>query len=252
MSHVAPLSQLLIRWVTGQTIPSRCEFCGTWPTHPSGHPWCKRCGDQWGQPVKRCLQCAIRLDAPGRVCGQCLTTRPALTSCCAAVDYGFPWSDIVLKLKREHGSAWAKPMAGLMWPAIQEHFGVNLPDVWAPIPLHTHKLKIRGHNQAWELTRALARCAVKAGAPNPRLAPHLLRRIHEGHAQHHLHHAQRWANVRDSFELDTMPDQPKSVLLIDDVFTTGATLRAATERLNQQGLTQIHGAVFARTPRHHA
>jgi predicted amidophosphoribosyltransferase len=240
-------------------MPSRCYVCGMWPARPWGRSWCATCEIQWAKAVPRCHRCATRISAHDAVCGACLTKPPTLASCCTAVDYSYPWASIVLQLKGEFGMAWAQPMAHLMWAALQTHFGTQIPTLWAPVPLHPRKLRARGHNQAWALTQALAQCAVASGASAPQLVPDLLLRVREGLPQHALHHAERWANMRNSFALGPGATGPKAgapaqraatgVLLIDDVFTTGATLCAAAQHLGQAFDIPVHAAVFARTRR---
>ena len=257
---MSPITHLLNATRTGWTraLPSRCFVCGVWPARPWGASWCAPCEAKWGRAVSRCQRCAARLYTPGATCGACLIQPPPLASCLAAVDYGYPWANIIVRLKKEHGAAWARPLAELMWPTIEQYFGHNLPTVWAPIALHPSKLRERGHNQAWALAQALSALAKAAQAPPHRLHADLLVRVREGLPQHELKLAARWANMRDSFAAN--PILPKSpvdpdntemtpeVLLVDDVYTTGATLHAAALVLQQQFGAKVHAVVFARTP----
>jgi ComF family protein len=88
-----------------------------------------------------------------------------------------------------------------------------------PIPLHRSRFRERGHNQAEVLARLLSR---RAGVP----WNNSLRRIRNTHTQTTLHRDERFANVFGAFEWIGQPAH-KTVILVDDVVTTGATFEAA-------------------------
>jgi ComF family protein len=106
-----------------------------------------------------------------------------------------------------------------------------------PVPLHAEKLQTRGFNQA-ELIAA-SFCQIT----NLPLRPHGLTRTRSTAAQAGLSKSDRQQNLRDAFTLGPdflrqLPRQP--VLLLDDIYTTGATARSAIATLNQAGI-QVYG-----------
>lgn len=116
-------------------------------------------------------------------------------------------------------------------------------DVIVPVPLHASRLARRGFNQAAILARAIAR-------HGERVAVDLLRRNARSETQAALGREARDDNVRQAFTLrphTTLTD--RSVLLVDDVVTTGATARACSAVLRDAGATHVDVWSLARTPR---
>lgn len=135
------------------------------------------------------------------------------------------------------GSSLAAILAGHRWAHAECY------DVIVPVPLHTSRLARRGFNQAAVLARALARSG-------ERVAVDLLRRDAPTATQAALGRGARDANVRDAFTIRrsaTLTD--RSVLLVDDVVTTGATVRACSRVLRDAGARHVDVWSLARTPR---
>ncbi len=109
----------------------------------------------------------------------------------------------------------------------------------APIPLAPKRLRQRGYNQSDALARALGR---QWRVP---VLPHLLARTRETPTQTALTPETRLANVAGAFAV-ARPRAPSVVILVDDVFTTGATLAEAARALAQAGATRVMGVTFAR------
>ena len=119
---------------------------------------------------------------------------------------------------------------------------VDGPVALVPIPLATRRLRQRGYNQSEVLARALAR---EWRIP---VIPDVLVRTRETPTQTALTPETRLANVAGAFS----PRRGRGVslgrmlVLVDDVFTTGATLAEAARALESAGATRIHGVTFAR------
>ncbi len=120
-----------------------------------------------------------------------------------------------------------------------------------PVPLHRTKHKQRGFNQA----RALAKCAIEAlRKSHPdwllTLAPTTLMRLRSTESQAGLTPRQRRHNVRGAFKLsDPSAVAGKHILIIDDILTTGATARAASQSLMKAGAASVYVATLARARR---
>lgn len=104
-----------------------------------------------------------------------------------------------------------------------------------PVPLHPWREMMREYNQSWELCRELSRAT---GIP----AANLLRRVRRTHAQAGLDRARRLRNLRGAFALRrTLPWRARpdltgsSILLVDDVLTTGSTCHECARVLRRQG-----------------
>ncbi|HEV8385895.1 MAG TPA: ComF family protein [Candidatus Acidoferrales bacterium] len=114
-------------------------------------------------------------------------------------------------------------------------------DVVVPVPLHSSRLQERGYNQAELIARPLAR---RLGLP---LRPVLLVRTRSRPGKLKLTRKERWLTVRGAYAMraDTKIDKVR-VLLVDDVFTTGATLDACARVLRQAGASRVVALTVAR------
>ena len=125
-------------------LPSTCAVCGQWPAQPL----CHDCIDRFA-PAPR--------TAP-------LVPGP-LSTCVAAVAYGYPWSGLLARLKFHDEPGWAGPLSMLMAQAGQHSGGLAACDALVPVPLSHRRLAERGYNQAWELARRLQRPALPRALP---------------------------------------------------------------------------------------
>ena len=120
-----------------------------------------------------------------------------------------------------------------------------------PVPLHRSKYRDRGFNQA----RILGKCAIDAlrkshPASHLALAPSTLMRLRSTSSQAGLTPRQRRNNVRGAFKVSNPSIvRSKSILLVDDILTTGATARAAAQSLIKAGAASVYVATLARARR---
>ena len=108
------------------------------------------------------------------------------------------------------------------------------------VPLHPRKLRERGYNQAGLLARRLS------AVTRLTFRPGTLRRIASGRPQSTLPRGERLRNVRRSFATDSRAAGGRSILLIDDVCTTGSTLEACARTLLAAGAERVCAVVVAR------
>lgn len=196
----------------------------------------------------RCQTCAVPVGQDGSLCGECLTqpTPGTLSRCLAAVDYAYPWDDLIarFKFRDEPGLAGVLAERMLATPGAQDLIAGS--DWLVPVPLKSQRLMSRGYNQAWELVKALRAKLTRATAG----LPDALVRLGDAPDQHSLAREQRLRNLSGAFA--TAPHRVqalrgKRVLLVDDVSTTGTTLHSAALALRQAGVAQVQGLVIART-----
>jgi ComF family protein len=147
-------------------------------------------------------------------------------------------SRAVHQLKYEDHPELAAPLGALLARAAS-HFLARAPADVCPVPLHPSRLRERRYDQAHLLAQALAR------ASGRRLLPDALVRARATERQVGRTEAERDANVQGAFTAPRALEGIR-VLLVDDVFTTGATARAAAEALKGAGATDVWVLTLAR------
>lgn len=236
-----------------RALASQCAVCHSWPARRV----CEPCVARFGQALARCSTCALALPvdlsggrgAPSLQCAACVRQPPPLAACFAAMPYAYPWSDLVARYKFGGDPAWAAVFAGLLLqvPGARAALeGLQAGDWLIPLPLSAQRLQSRGFNQAWELAKALAQQSGTAARADARL----LLRIRDTPPQAQLKREARLRNVKGVFVVDPLRVQPlqgRSVLLVDDVMTSGASLFAAAQALRDAGALAVSAVVFART-----
>ena len=199
-----------------------------------------------------CAACAQTLRHPldGAVCDHCwasirngvalnehLHGRHAVDWIGAVDRYEGRLRDIIHALKYERRRSIARPLGALMRTSGAPL--LNGAAAVVPVPLHPHRERDRGFNQADDLARQL-------GLP---VAP-LLRRVRFTTSQIELPAEERHRNVRDAFRLARIPDPrfriPAVIVLVDDVSTTGATLDACARVLKAGGVKEVRALTAAR------
>ena len=230
-------------------LPSQCAVCHRWPSQQL----CDACLQRFAGQRPRCPRCALprtTSDDGQPCCPQCRSQDWALQACYAAVDYDYPWIDLIRRYKFERQSGYSEMLAPLLLsrPEVAQRLARLTPEDWLlPMPLSAQRLAERGFNQAWELAQVLHR---RSGC-RARLHGRLLIRIRHTEAQTRLDREQRLANVRGAFLVEPLlvpAVQGRTLILVDDVMTSGASLHAAARVLEQAGAARIEALVIARTP----
>jgi ComF family protein len=216
-------------------LPQDCQLCGQ-PN--AGDLLCGPClADLPRLPDPHCPVCALPTPQ-GEVCGECLRHTPHFDATHAAHAYAFPIDQLVQALKYGHQLA----LTGLFARLMQTGSAIEA-DLMIPLPLSPARLRERGFNQAVEIARPLARITglplVLTGAT----------RVHDTAAQASLPWKERRANVRYAFEC-SLDLSGKSVIVVDDVMTTGATLDEFARTLKLHGAARVTNWILARTLKH--
>jgi ComF family protein len=187
--------------------------------------------------------------APGELlCGLCRRIEPAFAR---AVAYGSYESGLreLIQLLKYGGIRPAANVLGRMLAeaiaALESSFPASTMAV-IPVPLHRTKLRQRGFNQAELIACAAIKCSAPSG--RLRLCAGVLERKRETASQIGLTSHQRRENLRGAFGV-AQPETLKGreVLLVDDVYTTGATVSECARVLRRAGATKVWVATVART-----
>lgn len=219
-----------------------CIFCNAEIKNKNEFCCCEKCFDEFLQGRKVCLKCGDSISHKGNYCLACkkeicLNYEFAR----APFEYVGNVKTIVQNLKYSNGKWLAKYMAAFL---AQEYENMNLEtDVIIPVPMHKQKLKIRGYNQTELLAKELSAKINVAYSFNN------LIKTRETTTQTKLNKAERLENLAGSFEVVNREEiVNKNILLIDDVFTTGATIEETSKILKFAGANKIYVLTFAHTP----
>lgn len=213
-------------------LPPRCLLCAGDAGLRSVCPGC--IADLPRLPPERCPVCT--LPSPGgHLCGECLKRPRHFDATHAAYRYAFPNDKLVqaLKYSRRLASADFLAHALLTLPI------ATRPDLILPVPLSAKRLAERGFNQSVELARPLAK---RLGLPLELTA---VRRHKHTTPQASLPWKVRATNIRHAFECD-VDLSGKSIWVVDDVMTTGATLDELARVLKLHGATRVENRVVMR------
>ena len=246
MSILRPVRTAL-REMVAFALPPRCPGCGT--VVGEDHNFCLDCWcslDFLGGPA--CGQCGERIELAYHEdarCGACLADPPPFDRARAAVAYGPIARALALKLKygRRPGIAltMARPMRRVGAAMLEDALVV-------PVPLHRWRIWSRGYNQAALIARALAR-----GTSD--LALDLVERPKRTPPLRGLGRLARERTVQGAFRINpAWKDKVKGrrVVLIDDVYTTGATAKGCARVLKRAGAKEVNLLCWARVVRDEA
>lgn len=175
------------------------------------------------------------------VCSACREKPPAFDMARSAAHFRGAVREMILSLKYG-GATWLRDdLADLLEGCVRARFDFEAIDAVAPVPLHPSRLRKRAYNQSALLGEALA---ARIGAD---FRPNMLERVRATSTQTRLGAARRRANVRDAFAA-AEPEWAagRTVLLVDDVMTTGATLHECARILKSAGATRVWCATIAR------
>ncbi len=190
-----------------------------------------------------CGVCGRRLEGAalpaGFRCGGCRDRRPPYDRLIAGWSYQPPLDEVIRALKFGRLEYLGKHLAESLAPLLD---GALDADLVVPVPLHWRRRLARGYNQAEAIARPLA---ARLGLDLARA----LRRRRATPPQTALERRRRVRNLRGAFAVARRHDpRGRRVLLVDDVFTTGATLEAAAACLKRAGAARVTALAAGRTP----
>jgi ComF family protein len=228
------------RFVLDFALPPRCAGCGT--IVEDMHSFCADC---WTKieflGENGCFICGLPLEATELdQCAVCAAQPPLLARTRAAVAYDDLSRGLAIRLKYGRKVAIARTMARYMAPLISHSDEIVL----VPVPLHRSRLWWRGFNQSALVARELSR----------RLSlehdPFALRRIKRTPRLKGMSPAQRRKAVSGAFKIaDQAAVAGKTIVLVDDVLTTGSTANACARVLTKAGAKRVELISWARVVR---
>lgn len=239
--HAPALLRLATRHVVDFALPPRCPGCGV--ITPEPHSFCLRCWSALrflGRPC--CERCALPFsyeEGEGALCGACLSQPPPFDRLRAAVAYGEIARKVVLRLKYGSRPGMAETIARFM----ARHLDDGARPLLVPVPLHRWRIWRRGYNQAALIARSLAR------THGLEMQLDLLERVKPTPPLKAMSARQRAQTVRGAFRVRPeakVQVKGRHVLLIDDVYTSGATVSACARLLKRAGAARVDVLCWAR------
>jgi ComF family protein len=247
MHAAAALALNALRPVLDFALPPRCPGCAAITQEP--HRFCLDCWSALrflGEPC--CARCALPFDygeGAEVVCGRCLAEPPAFDRLRAAVGYGEISRTVALKLKYGGRPGIAETMARFM----ARHLDAAGEPMLAPVPLHRWRIWRRGYNQSALIAGALAKAAVLEARLD------LLTRVKATPVLRGMSPRQRREAVRGAFRVAPKHKaavKGRRVVLIDDVYTSGATANACARILRRAGAARVEVLCWARVVKEEA
>jgi ComF family protein len=210
---------------------------------------CRRCGEALDMEGVRY---AGQFPAEGLLCSPCRMAPPEFERAVAYAAYEDGLRDMVQLLKFERMPALARPLGGMLARAVEMLEGEAAKElVVVAVPLFPAKERRRGYNQAVLIADA-ALAELKKSRPEWRLraAHRAMRRVKDTESQFGLTPRQRRLNLRNAFEVvDPAAVVGREVLVVDDIYTTGATARACSQALLRVGARKVWVATVSRAQR---
>lgn len=234
-----------LRRVQYALLPPHCLLCGQ--PSDSSRDLCAGCAGDLIRNRICCPRCALPLDAPAPLCGECMRSEPPFASAFVPFVYASPLDQLETRFKFGRSLAAGRVLAELMLDVLHASpppiLKGMMPQTLIPVPLHPVRLRERGYNQALELAKPLAR------ALHIPLRNDVLVRTRATVAQSDLDAGARRKNLRGAFAVMENTALPQHVAIVDDVMTTSATLCECTRTLVCAGVERVDVWALARAPK---
>ena len=230
-------------------FPAHCIVCHR---RVRGKSLCQRCtpkalGLSHANRCDSCFTVTINLDESGR-CQTCRTIPLVFHRIRYLWDYHDQARDLITTMKYQPSPILNKVTAKLLGEHFRELYPLPDWDLILPVPSSPSSIRKRTFNQCVLLSKA----AVRASRPHrAQYSSGALRYVGQGITQASLHGSPRLRNVRRSFSANSKSVHEKSVLLVDDVITTGATGTACALALLDAGASRVDLAALARANNWH-
>ncbi len=215
-------------------FPPRCVICDE--VVPIGEMICGNCR-RYIKPIEepRCMRCGKKIeDETEEYCLDCSRKNRGYIKGYPCFDYVSPVSNSVLRMKYhdrpEYASFYGKEIALLFG----NEFKSMKIEALIPVPLHKNRLRKRGYNQAELIAVSLSR---EVGIP---VRDDILYRESETVAQKKLSNEEREKNLSNAFVAREIKNVPQRVVIVDDIYTTGATIGASAKALRSIGIKEIY------------
>lgn len=214
--------------------PRRCPVCDEVIAQGAG----LLCGSHKELPYVKmpcCMRCGKELENDYQeYCHDCFVHERHFIRGFPVFNYIEPIKSSVLSIKynnkREYCDFYSREMAKKLMPYME----MLRPDAIIPVPMYKDKRKERGFNQAEVLAKKLGKILGIA------VYSDILMRERETKPQKELDNLERANNIKNAIRINKIPDDLKNVIMVDDIYTTGATMEACAKRLDSAGVENVY------------
>ncbi|MCR5542912.1 MAG: ComF family protein [Eubacterium sp.] len=225
--------------------PPRCVICETVISAEKGHV-CENCRGKLSYVEEpRCYKCGKEIESPDEeYCSDCSEKERSYVCGFPVFNYVSPISDSIMRLKYGGRQESAKFFAEEIFIKYGRQFKELGIDIIVPVPVHRKKYITRGYNQAELIAAELGRLM---GLP---VDPGLIIRVHDTKPQKKLDNLMRENNLKSAFKPGIINIEKKDIrnknvedlkiLLVDDIYTTGATIEACTRVCRFMGINEVY------------
>ena len=225
-------------------FPPRCLLCRNFLIAPHETYFCSPCSEALplisGPLCPRCGMPFVSPEGADHLCSRCIGKDPAFDTARAVGIYAGALRQAIHLFKYNSRSLLAAPL-GIVLAEQGRGLLEHEHDVIMPVPLHARRIRQRGFNQSLVLARQVGKLWGVA------VAAEGLERTRWTDPQTMLHERQRLRNVRDAFSCRTTAVEKKSILLVDDVYTSGSTVNECAKVLKRSGARRVDVLTLART-----
>lgn len=230
-------------FIVNLLYPRRCPVCGdiVYPQRNLIHPSCISKLSPIKSPT--CKKCGKELfSEQAEYCYDCSRHRHTFEQGMALLNYNEAARDSMAAIKYKNRREYLDFYASAMDCRYRKTVLRLQADALIPVPIHPSRRRTRGYNQAEELASRLS------GRWNIPVDTGLLIRRKKTAPQRELNPAERMKNLREAFAIDTEYAKttgiPETVILLDDIYTTGSTAEACTRVLRQAGVKRVYVMVI--------
>ena len=216
----------------------KCIICNREIQKDSRYSICQHCFDNLPTITKSCSKCGARI-VSGKICLNCKTTLPLIEKSYAVFEYISPITNLVYRLKFNNERYLAKYLGNFL---VDYYKNKKLKvDYIIPVPLNFIRLKERKFNQVELLCENFKDINVEVKC-------NVVERIVNTPHQTTLTREQRLKNVKGAFRvIDKALVKDKTILIVDDVYTTGATINEIAEVLYNAKAKKVYALTLAHT-----
>lgn len=220
-------------------FPRRCPVCDD-ITDRMGEAVCRKCRDKIiyiKEPC--CMKCGKQLKRDEQeYCGDCLKSRHYYIQGTALYDYG-SMADSIFRFKYAGRMEYSTFYGEELYRKKRDWLSSICPDALVPVPAHASRKRKRGYNQAELLARELSK---RSGIP---VNARLIARTGKTAPLKGLSRAQRQNNLKRAFKIRQNDVKLNTIVIVDDIYTTGSTIDAMAKAMQEAGIANIYFITLA-------